>query len=78
MRLLKVYESSGMLGRDIPKIQLQGKWLSDIGYSVGDYIKVESEGDRLIISKDNARKLIDEQIQSECDACYRKKHCRRV
>lgn len=38
-RNLKVYEAPGQ-SRDIPRINLQGKWLSDLGYHVGDHIVV--------------------------------------
>ena len=33
-----------------PSIILQGKWLHDVGYSAGDYIKVTEEEGRIIIS----------------------------
>ena len=45
---LKVYEAPGW-ARDIPRINLQGKWLSALGYNVGDHILVTIQDNRLII-----------------------------
>ena len=45
---LKVYEAPGW-ARDIPRINLQGKWLAALGYNVGDHILVTIQDNRLII-----------------------------
>lgn len=48
-RNLKVYEAPGQ-SRDIPRINLQGKWLSDLGYHIGDHIVVSiDDQNRLIV-----------------------------
>ncbi|WP_425592583.1 SymE family type I addiction module toxin [Enterococcus cecorum] len=38
-RHLKIYEASGQK-RNIPRINLQGDWLSNLGFQVGDHIVV--------------------------------------
>ena len=45
---LKVYEAPGWT-RDIPRINLQGKWLAALGYNIGDRIQVTVQDNRLII-----------------------------
>ena len=45
---LKVYEAPGATLR-VPRILLQGKWLTDLGYHVGDRIKISFQENRLII-----------------------------
>ena len=45
---LKVYEAPGWT-RDIPRINLQGKWLDALGYHVGDHVLVSVQENRLII-----------------------------
>lgn len=49
-RKLKVYDAPGMHD-GIPRINLQGQWLSNLGYHVGDHI---------VVSCDNHGKLIIE------------------
>lgn len=38
-RHLKIYEAPGQK-RNIPRINLQGDWLSNLGYHVGDHVIV--------------------------------------
>lgn len=52
-RELKVYESNGTYGSVTPLIRLQGKWVKDAGFEIGDGIKVEVENDKIIIKKKN-------------------------
>ena len=47
-RHIKVYSSSGT-AQVVPKIMLQGKWLIDAGYKIGDQIKVSCQDNKLII-----------------------------
>ena len=47
-RSLKVYKAPG-LDPDIPQIRIQGKWLSDLGYHVGDHMIVSIKSGKLII-----------------------------
>ena len=49
-RELKVYESNGTYGRVTPVIRLQGKWVKDAGFDIGDGIKVEVKKDKIVIS----------------------------
>ena len=48
---LKVYESPGA-DRTVPQIRLQGKWLSELGFEIGENIVVTYEDGRLIIKLD--------------------------
>ena len=52
-RSLKVYKAPLGLNskQQIPRIQLQGKWLEALGYHVGDKIDVQYTGDTIIINK---------------------------
>ncbi len=50
-RHIKVYESPGPK-YGIPRINLQGEWLSNFGYHVGDHIIVSFEQDRIIVEHD--------------------------
>lgn len=47
-RHLKVYEASGNK-RNVPRINLQGDWLSALGYKIGDHVKVSFSENRIII-----------------------------
>ena len=49
-RNLTVYEANRSTCDDlIPKVLLQGKWLRNIGYSVGNKICVKVENQNLIV-----------------------------
>ena len=50
-RELKVYESNGTYGSVTPVIRLQGKWVKDAGFEIGDGIAVDVKTDELIIKK---------------------------
>ena len=45
---LKIYEAPGSK-RNIPRILLQGDWLSNIGFHTGDHIKVTYQDNRIIV-----------------------------
>ena len=47
-RKLKVYST---LGKPAPKICLQGKWVEEVGFSIGDYIEVVIDDNQMIITK---------------------------
>ena len=56
-KTIKVQYSTRYNGRrysEVPKIQMEGKWLEAIGFSVGDKIHVDYDEDKIIIrtSKD--------------------------
>ena len=62
-RSLKVYEKSDYRYRSIPMIRLCGKWLSDAGFSIGDYVSVSCEDGKLIITPDIERaKMKDAEV----------------
>ncbi len=46
--LMKVYESPGC-GPAVPVIRLQGKWLLELGYEIGERIVVSVKGKQLTI-----------------------------
>ena len=39
----------GLKKRNIPRINLQGEWLSNLGYQVGDHVVVSYEQGKLIV-----------------------------
>ena len=47
-RKMKVYEY-----KRTPSIVLKGKWLSELGFDIGEQIEVKCEDGRLIITKAN-------------------------
>lgn len=47
IRKLKVYEGTGK--KRVPKVNLEGKWLGDLGFTVGKYIQVECDKNMLVI-----------------------------
>lgn len=46
---LKVYQGSGRNYVSIPQIILQGKWLSGLGFSIGDQITVTCNENKITI-----------------------------
>lgn len=50
-RHLKIYEAPGQ-NRDIPRINLQDKWLSDLGFQVEDHVIVSYDQGKLIVELD--------------------------
>ena len=59
-RSMKVYEKSDYRYQSIPMIRLCGKWLSEAGFSIGDYVFVSCEGGKLIITPDIERTKMKE------------------
>lgn len=55
-RILKVYESNSSYDKKMPKILLQGKWLENVGYKVGDYFEVIHKDNSIVIKKLNHHK----------------------
>lgn len=53
MRKLKIYSQSMGGGNytSVPTILLKGKWLVEAGFNMGEYVAVEIEGNRIILSK---------------------------
>lgn len=50
-REMKVYEASGYQYKRTPSIVLKGKWLSELGFDIGEQIEVKCEDGCLIITK---------------------------
>ena len=50
-RLMKVYESGGYSNKEIPQIRLQGEWLKELGFEIGDQLNVHCEGGRITITR---------------------------
>ena len=59
-RELKVCGTSGYNYQTVPSIMLKGKWLKEAGFELGDFIKVQCEDGKLIISVDEDRKMLVE------------------
>jgi len=47
LRKLKVYEGTGV--KRVPKINLEGKWLIELGFEIGTPIQVECDKNILVI-----------------------------
>ncbi|MBQ7247472.1 MAG: SymE family type I addiction module toxin [Lachnospiraceae bacterium] len=55
MKTIKVQYSTRFTGRkysEVPKIQMEGKWLEAIGFSVGDKIRIDYDNGKIIIRTD--------------------------
>jgi len=50
-REMKVYEQSGYNYQNTPTIVLKGKWLEELGFTMGEKVLVKCEGGRLTITK---------------------------
>ena len=50
-RNLTVYSGTTAAYNVIPKIILQGNWLGELGFSIGDKVTVSYQPDRLIIER---------------------------
>ena len=50
-RKLSVYRGSTKDYVPVPKITIQGQWLENLGFSIGDKLVVTCEQDRLTIQK---------------------------
>ena len=50
-REMKFYEQSGYNYQNTPTIVLKGKWLQELGFSMGDKVSVKCEDGRLTITK---------------------------
>lgn len=51
MRQLKVYQGSGKNYDPVPEIKLKGKWLENIGFSIGSTIQADYKNGIIIITK---------------------------
>ncbi len=70
-RTLKVYQS---LQNSFPRINLQGKWLQQLGFEIGDCIAVSAKYNQLIItnapSKSCSKKSKKLKVYQALGSCY--------
>ena len=52
VRNMKVCGQSGYKYETVPVITLKGKWLEELGFHLGDYVRVKCENGQLIITPD--------------------------
>ena len=57
-RNLKVYEASRRNYKPTPQIRLQGDWLKDFDFDIGNPINVECRGGKLVITRSD--EILDE------------------
>lgn len=55
VRNIKVISQNGRNYKSTPTIILKGQWLNEIGFEIGNQIKVECENGKLVISLDRER-----------------------
>lgn len=53
MRKLKIYSQSMSGGNytSVPTILLKGKWLEEANFHIGEYVSVEINGDKILLTK---------------------------
>lgn len=55
VRNIKVISQSGHNYKPTPTVILKGQWLNEMGFEIGDQIKVECEDGKLVISLDREK-----------------------
>ena len=55
VRNIKVISQSGLNYKPTPTVILKGQWLNEMGFEIGDQIKVECENGKLVISLDREK-----------------------
>lgn len=75
-RSIKVISQSGRNYKPTPTILLKGQWLEELGFGIGDQVKVECEGGRLVISQDAERSAMVEARKAFMEAETRKLQAR--
>lgn len=55
VRNLKVVGQSGYRYEPVSTITLKGKWLSSLGFQIGDYVSISCEDGRIVITPDAER-----------------------
>ena len=55
VRKIKVISQNGRNYKPTPTIILKGQWLNEIGFEIGDQIKIECENGKLVVSLDKER-----------------------
>lgn len=52
MRKLKIYEQSqGTSYTPVPTIIIKGLWLKECGFNAGEYVDVEVDGEKIVLTK---------------------------
>lgn len=46
---IKIYNSLGYNKPSVPRIQLQGKWLEQLGFHIGDTVNVTYQDNQIIL-----------------------------
>lgn len=62
---LTVYRASGYHYTPIPRIILQGQWMQNLGFSIGDKIAITCQQDRILIVKTSSEPVAEEQQEKE-------------
>lgn len=65
VRQMKVYGQSGYRYEKTPTIMLKGKWLKELGFEIGNYISINCENGKLIITIDEEKRMAREQRNGE-------------
>ena len=71
-RELKVSSFSGYGYKTAPMLRIQGLWLEELGFNVGEPILVKCEDGKLIITVDQDRAIAKEKEQAYLDAEMKK------
>ena len=71
-RELKVSSFSGYGYKTAPMLRIQGLWLEELGFNVGEPILVKCEEGKLIITVDQDRAIAKEKEQAYLDAEMKK------
>ena len=66
-RNLKVVSQSGYRYTPTPTITLKGKWLSDIGFQIGDYVSIACEDGKIVITPDAEKAVLVKAEQEFMD-----------
>ena len=59
-RSMKVYGMSGYKYQQVPTVMLKGKWLEQLGFTIGDFVSVSCENGKIIITPDAEKAAIKE------------------
>ncbi len=71
-RELTVSSVSGYGSRIAPMLRIQGQWLEELGFKIGDPILVKCEDGRLIVTLDTARAEAEEKKREMLEAEFKK------
>ena len=73
VRNIKVISQSGRNYKPTPTVILKGQWMNEMGFEIGDQIKVECENGQLVISLDRERmEMLDAEkvfMEEETKSC---------